>query len=98
MTSASFARRVKTATQRQVHTDRWGFLGRQNGEDTEPPLGSKHGRGGKGEMAETSQRGLYPGVSDDALAAMAMAAMTKELDQLKESLQEEVCQPFLGLK
>lgn len=31
-----------------------------------------------------------PRVSDDAMAAMAMAAMTQELDQLKRSLQHEV--------
>lgn len=40
--------------------------------------------------ADAATRESFTGVSDDAMAAMAMAAMTQELDQMKLSLQAEV--------
>lgn len=39
---------------------------------------------------DSTEKGGGHGVTDDAMAAMAMAAMTQELDQMKRSLQNEV--------
>lgn len=60
----------------QVETDRHGFFSKQQ----QHQVASSSRRGGAGGFA----------VGDDAMAAMAMAAMTQELNVMKQSLQNEV--------
>lgn len=67
-----------------VHTHRRGFF--DNERPSAAQSGAEQGRAGGD---KSSSRGVG-NISDDAMAAMAMAAMTQKLDQMKRSLQDEV--------
>lgn len=68
-----------------MKTDRDGFFSKRRRRQHNPESNSRSG---------SSTRGVGGfAVGDDAMAAMALAAMTQELSVMKQSLQAEVGRP-----
>ena len=66
-----------------VHTQRRGFF------DKERPRAARSGAEQRRAGGDKSSSRGVGNISDDAMAAMAMAAMTQKLNQMKLSLQDE---------
>lgn len=76
-------------------TERHGFFNKSREKHPKSTTGGREtaaaGVGGGGGGRGNNDVGGGFEVGDDAMAAMAMAAMTQELNVMKQSLQTEVC-------